>query len=421
MKPSEIKRKPFFSALLFQAIAFGFLGFQGILCTATIATKILPEPIKLNIPFEGINYDINMPEYVLEHAKKDFGQLSREFNGTFFNTKILKNSKVMRTLMTTPSRKLRASATCGQLGSTKIDKNLTAYWTYFNRGSDTLLLVGGGLANDRDILAPFVAMFPTYDIVLFDYRGHGLNHKPRSLKGKVTKRYTGIDCSVVTLCNKEEEEVLSVLSEFKNRKNYKNTFGIGLCYSAVTFAKAQAVCPNSFDKLIFDGSWPMLKELTQKFCKDPKLFLDPQRGSTTGRLFGRIPPLRWLFRIIGEWLFGMKFDKGINALESFAKLNVPVLFFHSTRDLLITNEQFQRIWEIIPHNQKIAVITPERHLQNFIKHKELFALMGQLFFENSYQKTARTLLNENIFEKEKRNLFYPLQVQNGYQTQNLAG
>jgi len=61
----------------------------------------------------------------------------------------------------------------GQILAMVTQDGLAVDCTFFDRGSDTLLIVGEGFTNERENVTSFVDMFPEYDIVLFDFRGHG--------------------------------------------------------------------------------------------------------------------------------------------------------------------------------------------------------------------------------------------------------
>ncbi len=352
---------------------------------------------------------ISLPSPMLFHAKKAFNKLSDRFNPTLFNTHLLKNSSKIRSLTTKRNKLLPKCITCGRLGSIKVNNDLNIPYTYFDRGSDTLLVIGGGLANDRERMAPFVALFPQYDLVLFDYRGHGIEQTPTTLKGKLSKQFLGIDCTETTLCEKEDEEVTNLIKYFKQNKPYTSIFGIGLCYSAVILAKVAAKNPGTtFDKLMLDGAWPNLSQIGEKFSSDPMLFFDPQRGSRIGRFFGRFSIIKSFVQKTWEKLFSIKFKDGINALSYFEKLaDIPVLFFQSTNDLLIPMSEFGKVWRSVPHKQKIAIVTPAKHLQNFVKYKETFSMLGHLFFENSYQKFVRLITKKDEFKSEKEKIKYP--------------
>ena len=132
-------------------------------------------------------------------------------------------------------------------------------------------------------MSPFVAMFPDYDVVIFDFRGHG--YRPFSITDtetwplSLTKVGFGIDGSLVTFGLNEDKDVFAVVDGFKALKQchygkaYKNVFGLGVCYGALIFLKTLSVYPGIFDKLVLDGCWLSLPLYIDKVTADLKTLL----------------------------------------------------------------------------------------------------------------------------------------------------
>ena len=74
--------------------------------------------------------------------------------------------------------------------------------SFFNRNSDKLIFIGPGFSNQKEKLIPFVAMFPDYDVVIINFRGHVLNKLGINLQ--------------TSLGDKEEQDIIAVI-------NYINT------------------------------------------------------------------------------------------------------------------------------------------------------------------------------------------------------
>lgn len=118
--------------------------------------------------------------------------------------------------------------------------------TYFNRNSSTLLVVAGGFTNEREMMTPFVDMFPDYDVVLMDWRGHGFN--PEEFVVNPVKRCFSIDPSDVAFGEKEHLDAFAVVEGFRRLKKannggtgYSHVYGLGICYGAFVFAKTAAL------------------------------------------------------------------------------------------------------------------------------------------------------------------------------------
>jgi len=134
------------------------------------------------------------------------------------------------------------------------DDNVVIKTTYFDRGSDTLVVVGPGFTNEREKMAPFMHIFAEYDVVFFDYRGHGYEKKswfnPISWNFNPFVRFFGAHPRKARLGLDEGKDVAAVIRGMKARKPYKKVAGLGLCYSALIFVKADIQRPM---ELIFNG------------------------------------------------------------------------------------------------------------------------------------------------------------------------
>ena len=114
------------------------------------------------------------------------------------------------------------------------------------------------------------------------------------------------------------------------RKRYKKIVGLGICYSAYTFALAQRH-KRLFDALMCDSCWVSLATIAQALARDPYLMIDPQFGSN------------WLVRaLMGWWPCNLVLSRLINwlvpdrsALEPIGQVGIPVLFVHGQQDLLV--------------------------------------------------------------------------------------
>jgi len=219
--------------------------------------------------------------------------------------------------------------------------------TYFNRGSDKLLVVGEGFTNARELLTSYLALFPDYDLVLFDFRGQG--YRPFDLFDPFTwpinlaKVTFGMDSQSAMLGKDEEKDVFAVVAHFKSQKEYKHVYGVSLCYSSFIFLKAQALRPGLFDKIILDGCWLSLRKLIDKLKKDLKMLVNPQQGG-----FSKVWPLSewWVqdtVESLARHVWGLQIDHDLNALDYISDIkDTPLLFFHSKDDLMVTREEFEQ-------------------------------------------------------------------------------
>jgi pimeloyl-ACP methyl ester carboxylesterase len=271
--------------------------------------------------------------------------------------------------------------------------------TYFDRGSDKLLIIGEGFTNVREYMTPFVDMFPEHDVVLFDFRGHG--YRPFSLGDADTwpidlaKRTFGVDSEIVTFGVKEEFDVFAVVDHFKKRKNYIQVNGIGVCYGAFILLKAAALRSDLFDKLVVDGCWVSLDLLIDKLKQDLAMLRNPQQGGWKEKW----PSSKKWFQKFVQWTAGniwnLPIKNNVSILDYLPHMvDTDVLFFYGKDDLMITRPEWESIWNSIDstnNNKKSAIITSNPHVRNHLKEKEVYKLVCDLYFSLDHNDFKQSL------------------------------
>ncbi len=285
--------------------------------------------------------------------------------------------------------------------------NIEINCLYFNRNSDNLIVVGAGFTNAKELMAPFINMFPNYDIVLFDYRGHGINqkdisvwYKPLTKVKKYINKAFGVDTNITRMASMEDLDVTAVVEYFKynNNKKYTCVTGLGICYSALIFLQAQALhrTKKLFDKIILDGCWLSLKKFVTKLSQDPKLLISPQFG---GLQYTYPFNQKWFqkgFRIMAPIVLNIDYENSnLNNLLTFIT-NTPILYFYGKNDLTIDRTDFETIFNGLSasenRNAITAIITPIPHVRNHLWIKEFYKFACDNFIE----------LDNNAFIKKLR-------------------
>lgn len=334
---------------------------------------------------------VELPAKVEQLAKACFGYLNLSL---FFNVNFILNANNVRT-----EQKKRLNTTF--FTATTVDGQ-TLSCTYIDRKSNNILIVGPGFTNNRELMAPFVAMFDSYDVVLFDYRGHGYNNDaqwlaPSTWELSLSKYLFGVNAKKTTLGAKEDLDVLAVIEKVKSMKPNSKIHGLGVCFSTFIFLKVAAQYPGAFDKLILDGSWTIFKEILDKLKKDPKLICTPQNGGWKNHYLFKRSFVQRMFEPLAYWLMGFRlpdlsiFDvlkQGQEALK-----NTPILFFQGKNDLLIARSEFEDLWNALPCSSKATILTSNPHVRNHWKQKELYKLIGEAFIELPFQTFSEILFN----------------------------
>ena len=260
--------------------------------------------------------------------------------------------------------------------------------TFFDRKSDTLLVLGPGFPVQRERMLPFVKLFPSYDLLLFDYRGVGSDYHlnklsllfPWKWKGFLSWIISKVDFNISGIGTLEEDDVISVVDACKQKKKYQRIFGLGLCFSSYVFARAMTKRPNLFDKLIFDGSWPSLERVAKNIAKNPSLLFSVENPSSN---FACLTYQEWFqnFTVgLVEWLTWVNLHTSPLSFY-LSRLPCPILFFQCIDDCYCNKEEFEILWNAVK-TPKFAVFTNNLHGRNHVWQAEAYKEIAHTFLED---------------------------------------
>jgi pimeloyl-ACP methyl ester carboxylesterase len=247
-------------------------------------------------------------------------------------------------------------------------------------------------------------MFLDYDIVLFDFRGHGYKEfkflDPSTWLESPTKMLFSVDLNEVRMGAEEEKDIFAVVDEFRKNKNYEQVVGLGVCYSALIFVKAAAIRQKEskeklFDKLILDGCWLSLQDYVDKLAQDPKRIFSPQNGGWKDRW-----PIKelWFQKALcylGQKLFYTKFND-VSILDYLPELrDIPILYFYGKDDMVVIRQEFEIIWNATRTGEKTVILTSNPHVRNHLKQKEFYKLACDLFLKFPQKEFVQYLKDKN--------------------------
>lgn len=333
-----------------------------------------------------------LPEAFEKIALEEHSHLNNSF--FFKDIKMLQNAKKVRAYQLKHRRNQRDT---GELIQATTTDGHIIRGTLLNRHSDTLLVVGGGFTNHRELMAPFGDMFDKVDVLFFDYRGQGKESsnplRPASWQS-FSKRLFGIERKTVRLGQSEELDVQAIVSKATSQKKYSQVVGLGLCYSGLIFVKTAALYPTMFHKLILDGCWFSLQDAVEIIARDPGLILRPQNHSALANNW--LVKQRWFQRSImavAQRLLNIDFNT-VSVLDYAPKLpkEMEILFLQGKQDVLIPAEHFEILWHATNCTRKTAVITSNQHVWNHLKQKELYKEIGELFMTTSFEQFSHLLI-----------------------------
>ncbi len=327
-------------------------------------------------------------------AKKAYGWLN---SSVYFDSKLLGNLKFMRNQHL---KKKPNHAEVGRIFTVETVDSVKIECTYFDRGSDTLIVVAEGFTNNREQMSPFIAMFPDVDIVLFDFRGHGTNEAGLF---NFAKSLAGIDTSKIRFGLDEDKDVKAVVNGFKKFKQqrtsapYEKVIGLGLCYGAFILAKSQATHKNLFDKLILDGCWLSLPLFVEKVRSDLLTIANPQSGGWANHWFWGRKIVKNAAELLVTYVLGLKYHEKISFLD-FAKdlSETEILFIQGKDDYMIRRHEFEQLWNAIPGENKMLMLTSNEHVRNHLKQKELYKLVSDLFISGGRELAFEVLSEQEI-------------------------
>lgn len=323
---------------------------------------------------------------ILKGALSQMSHLD-SFNDTYFNPRFLKQTDRVRALFeeSGPEETKPAYITVtGQFSA-----------TYFDRGSDCLMVVAAGFTNHREYMAPFLKLFPTYDILLVELPGHGADVQGHvGYRSILAQKLLGVDIENIGLGADESTAISLATQHSKRLKTYRTTIGVSRCYSAPFFAQAavsyyQDHQEKLFDKLVFDSPFTSFADFVPNF---PKLWVGRSKAPIIKHIYGN-KIIGNGFYYLAEWITGKRFDECPAMTSLLAQLsNTDILLIHSSTDVAISMDDFERIWaSLSDHEHSCALITSNPHALNHIKQKELYSWVIQSFVEHSFDHFNRII------------------------------
>ena len=346
---------------------------------------------------------------IIVTAKKNYPSLGQS---PFFNVKNLLNPRSINKSFQDPT------LSNGKLRTTTTDDGQTITYTFFDRGTNKLVVIGTGFGNEKEKVAPFVEIFKDYDVVVFDYRGHGyrqplfyenesswptqpskqLRHVLDQIKPFInTQRVPHINMHETTFGQKEDRDVCAVIDAVKKTKHYTHVFGVGLCFSAYVFAKAAAQNPGLFDKLILDSALYSPKEVFDRIIASPQLLFDPQRATwnrmlqTQDTQIVELVEQPWFHELVTHFLQKLTahitFDQTTTAHYLAQITETPILFFHGKKDKMTLYEHdFTQNITHMTGPYAGVLFADGTHLTNHLRHKELYTLICSWFLDKPFKQ-----------------------------------
>jgi hypothetical protein len=268
--------------------------------------------------------------------------------------------------------KERTVASTGSDVTIKTAGGSSVLGTFFDHGSDILIVMGSGFGKPRRTLRYYAQTFQNYDVLIFDYSWR------TNIKNFVSSFRTLV-APIAVFFDGPWQDVVAVVQYGMARKKYTKIVGLGLCYSAYQFLAAEVKCQKNkvrlFDALIIDSCPLSTADVQKQVFRNISLLYDPLQSTESGVL-----QYIWSSTCIPDMLawISSKFSN-YSVLHLCAQLEtVPVLCIHGRADRLVPLESFEKIWTAIKVHNKVALITPSSHVLN-IRNQTVYKVVCDQF------------------------------------------
>jgi len=259
--------------------------------------------------------------------------------------------------------------------SLKTHDHITVEAYHLKKSMDTLLIAAPGFPGEKEIMINLAAMFPQYDLLLFDFRWANSDYF------KQKKIFLHPYRSLIDDCIKDVRCIL----DYAHSNHYKQIIGLGTCYSAGLFPMAQEYAQQNklpqFNKLILDSCWLSLHAFADNWIKDPYLTFRWGKGGA---------PI-WLKRLMQSFIIHKPLYSlskivlpSITISNTLKKLmDTPLLFIHGQKDPLISIDKFEQLWTSAAHLPRSALITPHGHNNHDTKALMLYTEVCTKFIQDN--------------------------------------
>lgn len=342
-------------------------------------------PLLLQAQFSVLTHDeeVIIAPKVIQQMQQQYAHLNQEPIARFFSSDFLRDKEKLCSAWDEEQN--------SYTGWVITQDGTSIPYTYFDRSSDKLVVVGPGLPVPQQMMIPYLKLFPHYDIITFDYRGQGfhVSHSspvpPSKWFGRFLYQLFKFDLQITQLGLSEAQEVRAVVTQARTFKDYKKVFGVAQCYSAPIFVQAACEEPGLFDKLILDGCWPSLTSVIRKITQYPSLICTTHNPRSWAPWLTQQGWFQDFVQKLTESVAGIDLTKALSLEAMLQELEIPILFFQGREDVYCPLDAFFNIFQKSSQS-RIAILTDLPHGRNYLWGKEVFAAVSNAFFEYTAQE-----------------------------------
>ncbi len=208
-----------------------------------------------------------------------------------------------------------------------------------------------GYRGSKESLYGFADMFPTYNLLYFDFRGHGDS-----------------EGDYVTIGDLESRDVEGAVAFAKKQTPEKPVVILGVSMGASAALKALERNPKLCDAIVLDSPYATLLEVMQSAY-------DSQAPTPRFPFFN-------LAYYGGRYLAGCDFQ--VNPQEYMAHLQIPAMLIHSCTDEFINPDHAMRLYaaaDDAPAKVRFWLTPPAKHGYAHREHFDAYKKMMGKFFK----------------------------------------
>ncbi|HCG77159.1 MAG: hypothetical protein COZ37_06140 [bacterium (Candidatus Ratteibacteria) CG_4_10_14_3_um_filter_41_18] len=206
---------------------------------------------------------------------------------------------------------------------------LSGWLLYSPKAMTTIICCHGYPANKSDILPAVSFLYPDFNLLLFDFRGHG--DSPGRL---------------VTFGLRESKDILGAVNYLKKQPGLKN-LPIGIWGYSLGGAVALKSCTltEEISAIVTDSTYADFPEMVIQY-------------------YGNFGPFKYLLGILPEFLGNLFLKGGLACLspENIVSLvKIPLLIIHSGNDSFVPVTHAQRLYQRANQPKELLILPGEGH------------------------------------------------------------
>lgn len=239
------------------------------------------------------------------------------------------------------------------------DPSYILHGFFFNRTSDKVVICIPPFGAETKDIIQLAGVYHEYDVLLLEYKK---KNKPFTISPFFFRP------STISMLAGAINQAFSWVT---HRKTYKTTIAHAQCYGAWLLLETQSNTHNTvfFDKIILDSCPLSLYALFENMSHDPISVMSigkKESPSWMKKLFS-FKLTQKIFVSFFQTLF-----TNISASALIKHIQAPILFITGSKDFLVHKDQFETLFNAVPHSHRHAFITPFKHLHHSLKSKELY-------------------------------------------------